>query len=59
MHNLTNSFASAKVKLIMFTVKLFGNKRERVRRKSNDYVNEQVKKLLEQEDQKLILMARG
>ncbi len=43
----------------MFTDKLFGSKRERVKSKRLDSVNEQVKKLLEQEDQKLILMARG
>lgn len=45
----------------MFSVKLFGPKKERrtIRANRQDVVNEQVKKVLADSDQKIILMVRS
>jgi len=57
---LTNSFFDDKVEFIMFLHRLVLNKRDRRNRiKRVDQVSEQVRKVLTDVDQKLILMVRS
>jgi hypothetical protein len=61
LKNLTNSIFSDKVSLLMFA-RLWTNSLKRERRsrtRRSDTVTEQVKKLLQEADQRLILMVRG
>jgi len=58
---LTNSIFSDNVNILMFASRLVtAFKREkRVRTRKSDVVTEQVRKVLQTADQKLILMVRG
>lgn len=58
---LTNSIFGDRVNFnLMFATRLFGFKKDkRLRVRKIDVINEQVRKMLTQADQKLILMVRG
>ncbi len=56
---MTNNNFPDKVEEIMFTDKFVTNVKKRTRVRRADMVTEQVKKVLQAADQKLILMVRG
>jgi len=56
---LTNSFFLGNVSSTMFAQFIAGLKKEKRAKIRRDVLTEQVKKVLEDSDQKLILMVRG